>query len=70
MNPQPGARVGPELRRVDPTIRAVVSSGYSEDPVMADFARHGFTAVMAKPYTLEEMSTVLGRVVGGPHATV
>ncbi|MFN7145499.1 MAG: ATP-binding protein, partial [Myxococcota bacterium] len=58
-----------ELRRVDPEIRAVVSSGYSEDPVMADFRRHGFTAVMAKPYTIQEMSAVLGRVVGPPEAT-
>ncbi len=44
----------------DPQVRAVASSGYSSDPVMSNFQAYGFKGVMAKPYTLEELSRVLG----------
>lgn len=49
-----------------PEIRAIVSSGYSENPVMSDFRSHGFSAVLAKPYTLKELSVVLQTVLQMP----
>ncbi|MDP2313661.1 MAG: PAS domain S-box protein, partial [Pseudomonadota bacterium] len=52
------------LNVLDPHLRAIVSSGYSEDPVMAEFQRHGFVDVLRKPYTMRELSAVLARVVG------
>jgi PAS domain S-box-containing protein len=48
-----------ELLKIDPDVRAIVSSGYSTDPVMAEHKKHGFMAVMVKPYTIENLSNVL-----------
>ena len=49
-----------KLLEIDPEVRAIASSGYSSDPVMSDYQSHGFKGVMAKPYTLEELSRALG----------
>lgn len=51
------------LRRFDPSIRAIVSSGYSNDPVMAKYRDHGFRGVVEKPYTIEELGRVLHEVI-------
>lgn len=51
------------IRSVAPGIRAVVSSGYSDSAVMADFRAHGFDAFLNKPYTIEALSACL---VAGP----
>ncbi len=52
------------LRAIDPNVVAVVSSGYSNDPVMAEPHKHGFSAVIAKPYDLTELKAVVAQVVG------
>ena len=44
-------------------MRAIVSSGYSNDPVMADPARFGFRGVIAKPYRMRELREVLEGVL-------
>jgi CheY-like chemotaxis protein len=51
------------LLQVDPHVKAIVSSGYSTDPVMADFSRYGFSGVVAKPYRLQELGEVVHRVL-------
>ena len=43
----------------DPTVRALVSSGYSNDPVMANYADHGFCGVITKPYRLADLAAAL-----------
>jgi PAS domain S-box-containing protein len=53
------------LRLLDPEVRAIVSSGFSNDPVMAEFRDHGFSGVIGKPYRLEELSSALRRAIGG-----
>jgi CheY-like chemotaxis protein len=58
-----GAATIGELRRLDPQIKAVVSSGYSTDPILSDHAAHGFDAVMSKPYTFAEVADTLGRLM-------
>ena len=55
-----------ELRRLDPDVLAVVSSGYNEDPVMTDPQRFGFTTVLPKPYALKELSAVVERILPKP----
>lgn len=47
------------LRNIDPTIFAVVSSGYSNDPVMAKYQDYGFNAILKKPYTIEELKHLM-----------
>jgi DNA-binding NarL/FixJ family response regulator len=47
------------LRDFDPSIKAIVSSGYSNDPVMANYQEFGFCGVVAKPYTVEDLSEVI-----------
>ncbi len=68
----PGGMGGKEavsrLRQIDPDLIAVVSSGYSTDPVMADFHKYGFAACIAKPYNLKRLSEVLSRVLQGQPA--
>ncbi len=48
-----------KLRELNPQVKAVVSSGYSSDPVLANYRQHGFQAVMAKPYEVGEVARVL-----------
>ncbi|GFO58431.1 hypothetical protein GMST_07560 [Geomonas silvestris] len=52
------------LRSYDPQVKAIVCSGYSTDPVMANFREHGFNAVLAKPYRPHDLSRVLREVLG------
>ena len=58
-----GLEVIKHLRKIDPEVRAVVSSGYSQDPIMSDYKTFGFNEVLPKPYKLEELSQVLGRTI-------
>jgi CheY-like chemotaxis protein len=51
-----------ELRQIDPNVRAIVSSGYSNDPVLANFRQYGFVARVDKPYRLAELAGVLSEV--------
>ncbi|MDP3112690.1 MAG: PAS domain S-box protein [Thermodesulfovibrionales bacterium] len=51
-----------ELLRLDSGVKAIVSSGYSEDAIMSDFKSHGFKAYLTKPYdqaTLRDMLNTL-----------
>jgi PAS domain S-box-containing protein len=63
----PGGMGGKEaiqrLLELDPNVKAIVSSGYSDDPVMADYKRYGFCGVVAKPYDAETLSEVLHKVI-------
>jgi PAS domain S-box-containing protein len=59
-----GKEAAAELRRIDPSAKLIVSSGYSDAPILSEFQKHGFDAVIRKPYTLAELSDVLARVVG------
>jgi PAS domain S-box-containing protein len=47
------------LRTIDPNVKAVVSSGYSHDPIMSHFKDYGFCGVLDKPYKLSDLNSVL-----------
>jgi CheY-like chemotaxis protein len=63
----PGGMGGAEtlraLQRIDPRVKAVVSSGYSTAPIMARHKDFGFTAVLVKPYKIDEIRAVLQSVM-------
>jgi signal transduction histidine kinase/ActR/RegA family two-component response regulator len=63
----PGGLGGKEtlelLLELDPQIKAIVSSGYGDDPIMANYEKFGFKSVIAKPYKISELSVVLHDVL-------
>ena len=52
------------LKEVDPSVQAVVSSGYANDPVMASYQDYGFAGVLAKPYTFKQFQALIGDLLG------
>ncbi|UCB45173.1 MAG: PAS domain S-box protein [Spirochaetota bacterium] len=52
-----------ELLNIDPHVRAIVSSGYSNDPVMANYESYGFRGVIVKPYRVEDLTATLQNVL-------
>ena len=63
----PGGMGGKEaikqLLEIDPDAKAIVSSGYSTDPVMADYKKYGFSAVVTKPYSVGELEKTLSSLL-------
>ncbi|HSA14943.1 MAG TPA: AAA family ATPase [Spirochaetota bacterium] len=63
----PGGMGGREaisiLRKADPGVKAIVSSGYSNDPVMAHFGEFGFDGIIVKPYRIRELKMALYAVL-------
>jgi CheY-like chemotaxis protein len=53
-----------ELRKLDPCVCAIVSSGYSNDPVLANYRDYGFQAVVPKPYDITVLAGAIRRVLG------
>jgi CheY-like chemotaxis protein len=51
------------LREIDPGVRAIVSSGYNTDPVLANFRDHGFAGVLPKPFKIQDLTALLARLV-------
>jgi PAS domain S-box-containing protein len=51
------------LLEIDPSVKTIVSSGYSNDPIMADCIKYGFKGVMTKPYKMEELSKIIRKVI-------
>jgi len=66
----PGGMGGKEaiqkLTAIDPGVKAIVSSGYSNDAVMAEYEKHGFVGVLPKPYTPNEIVELLEAVLSLP----
>ncbi len=52
-----------KLLEIDPNVKGIISSGYSNDPIMANFKQYGFSGAMPKPYTNKELGYILHEVV-------
>ncbi len=58
-----GEQTAAELLKFDPEAVIIVSSGYSNDHVMANFRDYGFKAVVVKPYNMQELVSTVGRLM-------
>jgi len=58
-----GREVIKELVEIDPAVKAIVSSGYANDPIMADYRNYGFSGVVTKPYVIKQMQETLRNVL-------
>jgi CheY-like chemotaxis protein len=58
-----GREVLAAIRTFDGTAKAIVSSGYSNDAILANFSEHGFSACLAKPYQLTELIGTVRRTL-------
>ena len=62
----PGGMGGKEtiktLLEIDPGVKAIVASGYSNSPIMADYKKFGFLGVISKPYQMQKLSELLHEV--------
>jgi DNA-binding NarL/FixJ family response regulator len=54
-----------ELCKLDPKVKGIVSSGYSSDPVMANYRSYGFSGMVAKPYRLTDLAKAIRSVLEG-----
>jgi signal transduction histidine kinase/CheY-like chemotaxis protein len=52
-----------ELKKIDPNVKVIVSSGYSNDPIMAEYNKYGFSGVIAKPYKIKDCDETLASVL-------
>jgi DNA-binding NtrC family response regulator len=50
-----GEKTIKELKAIDPAVVAIVSSGYSDAPIIANFAEYGFIGTVPKPFRREEL---------------
>ena len=53
------------LLKIDPQVKAIVASGYSNDPVITDFKQYGFMDALVKPHTMEDLGNALDKIMGG-----
>jgi PAS domain S-box-containing protein len=60
-----GAAAMREILKIDPHARGIVSSGYSSDPVMANYRAHGFRGMVPKPYRISDFARTLREVLNG-----
>jgi PAS domain S-box-containing protein len=65
----PGGKGGEEtmreIRRIEPSVKVIVSSGYSNDPVIASYEKYGFSAALSKPYVVEELARIIAKTLDG-----
>jgi two-component system cell cycle sensor histidine kinase/response regulator CckA len=58
-----GKEVMQELSVIDPQVKAIISSGYLNDPVVKDFKRYGFSGMLTKPYEANELDDKLQDII-------
>ncbi|MHA1511699.1 MAG: hybrid sensor histidine kinase/response regulator, partial [Promethearchaeota archaeon] len=51
------------LREFDSDVKVIVSSGYSNDPIMANYKEYGFNGVLPKPFSINDLSNLLSQIL-------
>ncbi len=51
------------IRAIDPDVRAIVSSGYSDSPVVANYKEFGFSGCLSKPYQIDALKSHLNSLI-------
>jgi CheY-like chemotaxis protein len=51
------------ILEIDPSAKIIASSGYSNDPVLANYKEYGFKGVLMKPYTLNELKNTIFEIL-------
>jgi CheY-like chemotaxis protein len=54
------------LRDLDPAVKAIVYSGYSNDPVLANYRDYGFVGRLSKPFRLQDLTVALEEALAPP----
>jgi len=54
------------LRSLDPHVKAIICSGYTDDPVISNYKDYGFKAVLTKPHRIEDLKEILLRLIPDP----
>lgn len=52
-----------KFREMDPNVKAIVSSGYSNDPLVTNYNQYGFSGKLTKPYKINDMKEILERLI-------
>ena len=58
-----GREAGRKILELDPSARIIVASGYSTDPIMANYQKYGFKGRIVKPFQYRDLKTVLAQVL-------
>lgn len=58
-----GIEAAAKILELDPGARIYISTGFSSDPVVADYGKYGLSGAIAKPYTAEELRALLSRAL-------
>jgi CheY-like chemotaxis protein len=58
-----GLQAMEELRKIDSDVRAIVSSGYSNDAVLSNHRAYGFRGIAAKPYAADDIARAVEQVL-------
>jgi CheY-like chemotaxis protein len=58
-----GKEAAQQIIAIDPAARLILSSGYSNDPIMANHREYGFCCSIAKPYKLAEIAKAMNTVL-------
>jgi len=63
----PGAMGGREtiekILKINPQAKVIVASGYSNDPILADYEKYGFKGKIIKPFRMEEFKQAIEQVI-------
>ena len=58
-----GKEAAEKILELNPSAKIIISSGYSNDPIMSDFAEYGLKGIVMKPFKIEEIKDIIKKVL-------